>query len=415
MIGYPTVNRYFSLACFSFPPVLGSLTSVVWHGGAIWCAFEVLARRRKFTRDKPVLVLSLFMYLYVIASVFAVLLNGFGDRNHFALLPLITFLAFPFSYSIWSISDKMEIMRAAIWGSMAASYGALALALLQFHVFGLRAEGGAGNPLVFATAACMAGAVSLAGFLSTGARASLPLLGASAASLVAVLYSQSRTIWLAACITTLIVLWIYRSRIVRLNSPSTAAVVVVLLVAIGAWNFELISSRIELLSRDWEALVEHQNFDTSMGLRLALWQIGFDLVRESPLIGHGMHATRDLLTQRLKTEYGITHAFGHFHNGWLTLTVESGLIGAASVMAVFGTAATIAYRTLRRATDEASKFGATILIVMLVVYNIGGFMNILIGHDIIDTLLMVFLVVGSFLAVGSSPLAASADMKGRPE
>ncbi len=32
---YDDINRLFTLACFSMPPIVGSATSVVWHGGAM--------------------------------------------------------------------------------------------------------------------------------------------------------------------------------------------------------------------------------------------------------------------------------------------------------------------------------------------------------------------------------------------
>jgi O-antigen ligase len=404
VIGYGSVNRYFTLACFGFPPVLGSVASIAWHGGAIWCTFEVLSRRRKLTPDRPVLILSLFMYLYVAANLLSAFVNGIERAELYHLVPLATFLMFPFSYSIWSISEKAAIKQAAIFASMVASYAALVLAMVQFHVYGMRAEGGSGNALVFALVACMAGAVCLAGSFSQDRKWQAPLLGAFAASLVAAVYSQSRLVWLAAAVAALLVLWIYRDRLRHVLSARMVAAALVLAVILGAVGFDLIWGRVELLFRDWNALAENQDYNSSVGLRAALWQIGFDLVRDNPVIGYGRHAVQDLLSDGLARNYGLDYSYTHFHNGVLTLLIEAGLIGALSVLAVFVLAALTAYRTLRRTTDEIERFGAAMLTVLVSMYLVTGMGNLIIGHDIIDAVLMIFLIVGTYLAAGTSML-----------
>jgi O-antigen ligase len=55
---------------------------------------------------------------------------------------------------------------------------------------------------------------------------------------------------------------------------------------------------------------------------------------------------------------------------------------------------------LRLSTEPLERFGATMIIVTVITYLIGGLTGILVGHDILDSTLMVFLVSGTYLASG---------------
>src|SRR5690606_20056252 len=112
------------------------------------------------------------------------------------LLPVLTFLLFPFLYSSWCLSRRETVARSAVNASMIACYGALALAIVQFHVYGMRAEGGAGNAIIFAAMTCMAASIALAGAFTREGMAAVPLFGAYCAGSIAILYSGSRTRWL---------------------------------------------------------------------------------------------------------------------------------------------------------------------------------------------------------------------------
>src|SRR5690606_11670771 len=91
-----------------------------------------------------------------------------------AAAPVVPLLLFPFLYSSWCLSRKETIARSVVTASMIACYGALVLAAIQFHGYGIRAEGGAGNPIVFAAVTCIAATIVLAGaFMREGMAAAL--------------------------------------------------------------------------------------------------------------------------------------------------------------------------------------------------------------------------------------------------
>jgi O-antigen ligase len=67
---------------------------------------------------------------------------------------------------------------------------------------------------------------------------------------------------------------------------------------------------------------------------------------------------------------------------------------------------------LRLSSDPLERFGATMVVVTVITYLIGGLTGILVGHDILDSTLMVFLVSGTYLACGRqvSPTGKSAPV-----
>ncbi|MDN2566845.1 O-antigen ligase family protein [Aquibium sp. A9E412] len=410
MMTYPLVNRLFTLLCFAFPPVVGSVVSFLWNGGALWSMGEVLSRRRPLNLDPAARRLTLFLCIYVLASVTATLVNGFDVFDYGDVLPLGTFLLFPFSYSVWSIADKRELARAAVIGSMLGCYGAVVWAAFQFHMLDIRAEAGSGNALVFATAVLLAGSVSLAGVFFMERALALPLIGAFLAATLALIYSGARLMWVTECLVFVMVLYVYRAAfIARLTLP-VGIFLSVLAAAVIVIGFDIVTARIDLLFDDWNRLAWNDDYSSSMGLRVALWQVGLALFADNPLLGYGMHATGDLVRQGLDAEYHLSNTFSHFHNGLLTIAIESGVVGLLAVLAVFFVAARTAVATLSTSADPVARFGAVILAILVTVYLVGGMTNLIVGHDILDALLMVFLIVGTFLASGVSLAPPPAEL-----
>ncbi|MGT2468013.1 hypothetical protein ACVOMV_29200 [Mesorhizobium atlanticum] len=146
--------------------MLGSLVSIAFNAGGVWSVMLLAAKRRRFNTDRPMLALTVAIYAYCSAMVLASIVNGTLSADLRLFLPLITFLLFPISYSTWSITEKTTLARIAILASAAACFGALAIAIVQYHWLGTRAEGGAGNAIVFATVTCLAVMLCLAGALS---------------------------------------------------------------------------------------------------------------------------------------------------------------------------------------------------------------------------------------------------------
>jgi O-antigen ligase len=394
------INNYFSIVCFFSPPVLGSVVSFVFNGGALWSVLLIALKRRRFNIDPPMVAMTVAIYAYCTANILAAIVNDSIARDASGLVPLITFLFFPISYSTWSISQKTTLARIIILSSMAACFGALVLAIIQYYWLGMRAEGGAGNAIVFATVVCLAVMACLAGALSGIEKARGLAICAALAGTIALLYSGTRSIWLAILIAGIAVLLINRQKLKNMNSGRLLLIVGAAGIVIAVFGYGIISERADFLFADWDSLTTHGDYTTALGLRVALWHIGLGAFREMPLFGHGVGATPLLMKQGFQDQFGMAQGFSHFHNGFLTALVQAGILGAVTLAAIFVVAARNAAKVLRISTDPVERFGATMIVITLITYLTGGLTGILVGHDILDSTLMVFLVAGTYLASG---------------
>ncbi|UUP15807.1 O-antigen ligase family protein [Nitratireductor thuwali] len=409
----PTTNRFFTLACVSVAPALGSVVSFIWHGGALWCFSQIALGRRRFSPDRAMWVVAALLSVYVAASLASFAVNDPRMDDIGSLASLATFLLVPFSYSVWSVSDKTAIARAAALGGMIAGYSACAVAIVEYGLTGLRAEGGAGNALVFATATAMLGPLSLGGMLAFEWRWRWVMGGGYVASLAALVLSGSRLAWVSAALILLAMLVVWRKEIWRLARGQLLAMAAVLAL-IGVLSSGIVLERAENVAADWEQLQEGSDYQSSLGLRLALWQIGLQSFAERPLLGSGMHNTEEIIREGLREGFGIDRGFTHFHNGLLTLLVESGLIGGGAIAATLFYLAYLAFRGLRASGEPLVRFGSFTLIILVVSSLAGGSLNIVIGHDILDTLFVMFIIMGVYLSAGTSLMPEASRLAAAP-
>lgn len=391
----------FTFICFAFAPLVGSVVSIAVNVGAVGGVVEVARRIIPVSRDRFMLCLTAPLYAYCAAYLLALVVNPAPSWRD--VVPILTFILFPFLYSSWCLSTKETVARNAINASMVACYGALALAVVQFHVYGVRAEGGAGNAIVFATVTCLAASVALAGAFVGKGMAAVWLFGAYCAGSIAILYSGSRITWLALFLSTVVILWIYRERRHALTSALAASCAVLAVGVVVVAGTQVVPARVQALVHDWQQMEQHDNYDSSLGRRAELWEIGLAAVRESPIIGHGPQSTKPFITEGFK-KVGLKVFYSHFHNGFLNAWVEAGVVGAFSIGAIFLVAAYLGVRSLARATTADAKLGGIMLVVVSVTYVVSSLTGILVGHDIVDAVLVAFLAVGAYLAAGTSML-----------
>lgn len=395
------VNIYFSIVCF-LSPVVGSAVSFFFNGGALWSVLLIAMKRRQFNAGRPMLAMTAAVYAYCGANLLASIINNSIVRDAPHLLSLVTFLFFPISYSTWSISRKTTLVRVIVVSSICACLGALVLAIIQQYWLGLpRAKGGAGNAIVFAEVTCLSVMICLTGIVSGIEKVrGVVLICAVLAGTIAIIYSGSRIIWLALLIAGVAVLLINLQTLKGKNAVRLLLLLTAVAIVSAALGFRVIVDRADFLFADWNSLSAHGDYTTALGLRVALWDIGLKAFREAPLFGHGMGAAMPIMLQGFQERYGMAEGFSHFHNGFLTALVEAGILGAATLAAIFVVAARNAAKVLRTSIDPIERFGATMIVIVVITYLTAGMTGILVGHDILDSVLMIFLVSGTYLASG---------------
>ncbi len=396
---YPKINQYFTFACFAVPTVAGSATSFLFHGGALWCLFEALSGRRKISLDRNALWMTAALWALAGAYVTSALANA--ERESIAHVAwLCTFLLFPFSYSIWRIANRDDIAAALFWACAAASYGGLALAIVQMVFFIRRAEGGAGNPIVFTTVAAFASAVSLLAAVQSRGWRSIFFYGAFLAGIPSMLLAEVRGLAPAFVFNAVIVAVVWFETISRRNMIRAAATALaVVVIGVSVYSRYMLM-RFGDLIEGWHRL-QAGHYDTSLGERIAMWREGLRIWEHGPLVGFGPRSAISLIADRVSPGYDLPHVFTHFHNVFVTTLVEAGALGLLCLVGVVVVGITIAVRTIRGQPDLYQKTGASLILLLMSTFLTAGMSSLMIGHDLLNSIFVMSLVVGILLCNNS--------------
>jgi O-antigen ligase len=401
---YSAVNRYYTALAFGAAPVAGSAVSFIFNGGAVWSLFEVARGKLRASRETHVLWMTAALYGYCASMIIAALINP-GVADSFLKLPgLITLALFPFSYASWRLCDKDAMMRMAILASAWACLIGFAVAAIEITLLGsTRASGGAGNALMFASVMALAGAVCLAGVIDFRGRARLVCAVGFVAAIAAIFLSASRGPLILIGVSSLIVAAVHGGRSALYRALAVAAIGIAGVGAITASGLTTLGNRFADIWTGLQGMFGGL-FNTSEGLRIAMWEIGAKLFLEKPIFGHGAGSIERLIEENMQADYGLARSFGHFHNVFLNTLVEGGLLGLAALSAMLAVPAIVAIKVLSAPSQQHERFGATMLLLILAHFAVSGFTNLVLRHDIMDAIFMVFVVSGLYLAAGRTPV-----------
>lgn len=113
----------------------------------------------------------------------------------------------------------------------------------------------------------------------------------------------------------------------------TAILAGILLTGLFTYNSESFQQRLIQAKKDIE-LTQRYKFDSSLGYRLALWDVGLHGLVESPIFGHGTGMAAGYFDETIETykngrykdirEFATTY---HYHNDWIEIGMHVGVLG----------------------------------------------------------------------------------------
>ncbi|WP_168709039.1 O-antigen ligase family protein [Onishia niordana] len=156
-------------------------------------------------------------------------------------------------------------------------------------------------------------------------------------SVIGVFITQTRAVWLACFLTLLsagilAVLLSRRKVFTFVFSPKgrVASVIFAIVVMLFSWQFlPLIEKRMEAEDAVIESIVSGSLEDvpySSIGIRIHTWHYAIEKIRERPLTGWGAESRKPLIDEGPFPDH-VRERFGHFHNGYIDITLAYGLIG----------------------------------------------------------------------------------------
>ncbi|WP_161569623.1 O-antigen ligase family protein [Veronia nyctiphanis] len=213
---------------------------------------------------------------------------------------------------------------------MLASIGGVAAGVYAIYVTQIIGQAKASsvvNPIPFALYCLLCFLFSIHACLSsplskTHTIFALGLLG----SISAIFLSGVRGIWIALPVVIALVIMLNKRWSLRYKSIFAISVLVIL-SSLGFYFKDSLEARVA--QTKWEfSRISQGNLESSVGWRLGMWEVGYNWVKESPLLGIGYSqikpkAERDDLNERVR--FYITNS--HFHNQFIDILVRNGLLG----------------------------------------------------------------------------------------
>jgi len=158
------------------------------------------------------------------------------------------------------------------------------------------------------------------------------LFWALALALLFLQFSQNgRGLLFATLITMLLMIpLLYRENIKKCMIILTSIMTIIFILAFSSPIFQ---ERSKLVVRDIEQF-QQGNYSTSVGYRLALWDIGLDGISKHPILGHGTGMPESYFKNAVKTYKGGVYKdlpnfleATHYHNDWIEIGMHIGAIG----------------------------------------------------------------------------------------
>ncbi|MDE2389396.1 MAG: O-antigen ligase family protein, partial [Betaproteobacteria bacterium] len=241
---------------------------------------------------------------------------------------------------LYSLLNK-ERIPWAIGGLVAGYLTILGLGVYQWLVTGEQGIALLNMSYLSFSAMLGAGAIAAVG-LACASRSAVTggALWIAALALIFIQFHQSgRALLLAALIA--IVLQAYLR--FKIDIRKFAGIFIILLIAAGvfAYSSPVFKERLLLVKSDI-ALLQQGHYNSSLGYRLAMWDVGVHAIAERPLTGYGTGMPGHYFDAAIQTYKGGLYkdlpAFqktSHYHNDWIEIGMHVGISGMLALLFLY--------------------------------------------------------------------------------
>lgn len=395
-------NHVFIFAVAALAGIGGSVTTILLGASIVWAIISLSLKRfpPAFAAQDRFLIVP--AVIYVLVQLVAMLINSDTGLTPVLrkLVPLLPFLLFWLMLPRLRVSSGRSLFESFALGAAFCGILALPLAMWQGLVQHGRAEGGAGNALPFALICALFSVFSLLNLLSDIKWRKIVGFIGFVAGFVCLLLSQSRGMLPATVLAIVLFCAFFPATIkpwLNIKGALVLAVVAVIVVWFGISSADRISDTIAYMTSENTTAT-----DNSYSMRMDLWKHGYELIQQNPIFGHGIQNRRTLVEQ-------IGLNFSHFHNGFITALVDSGIVGFLSLVALLCAPLLAAVNAARDAFYRQRLFVA---IVLTSTYIVGGLTNFIFGHDIYDSIFLWTALVIFISLPGSAEEKSEGTVRG---
>lgn len=380
----------FIFAVLATAPTLGSRTLTAGLAVAFgWALLAFCFRRFALQLDRASVLAAGAAGFYALVKVVFTLAHSGGAGTH-ALYGFILFLAPVFLISFLRRMNIALILNIMICGCGFSALLASPIAAYQTFWVGVRAEGGSGNPGIFAVLTLVLGSIGAINVLATGRIRFWLGCFSWLAMVFCVVSSGMRGIWIAIPVVTAILLWTGAQRVSRASMRRIIIAAIASLVIGAGLAGSMFLERSEQLADDIALIAENGDYDSSTGRRLLMYKAAAQALMEAPWAGYGIHERMNAVKAHVPAEWRDIVIYTHPHNGFLAALLDAGIAGLVAVLFLLAAPLLIAAGAER---DETWRTRMAVASILTVGYVASGMTNILFEHDLMDSAFIVLLVL----------------------
>ena len=221
--------------------------------------------------------------------------------------------------------------------------------------------------------------------------------------IVAILLSQSRGAFLIIPWSCLLIVWFWHKRSTTTDGLGRTLPRLVLIISIALATLWLAPGdilRIRQAAHEIQQVRSTENYNSSVGARLYLWQMAIEGIRQSPWIGiGGAERLRRIKqagaggTDAQIAELEAVRSLGHVHNEYLHAALDGGLLGLTSFLATLLGMAILIRQLARSAPVAAWQLGG-----VLCMHMSASLTNVNLAHNYYATALALAVLLPLFAA-----------------
>ena len=301
--------------------------------GIVWVLDGGLYRLNQVIKEPFVQAILLLCTLLLLGLLWSELL-GNGRMKWLKYFILLIFIPF------YSLLNR-ERLPWAIGGLAIGYLGVLSVGIYQWLAMGVQGIPLVGMSYLSFSAMLGVGAIVAVGFADMN-QSKKPgiLLWIVAIALIFIQFHQNGRILLLATLIAVLLMAFLRYKI-EIRKFISILISVLIVTAIFAYSSPVFQDRLIQAKSDIE-LLQQGNYSSSLGYRLAMWDVGLHAIAERPLSGYGTGSPERYFDHAILTyKNGIYKDLpefqktSHYHNDWIEIGMHIGVPGMLALLFLY--------------------------------------------------------------------------------
>lgn len=235
------------------------------------------------------------------------------------------------------IKKQISLLNYLYFGAVLSGPFLMIVALMHYVEYPEAPAQGYYHHIIFGQLAMLNVGIMLALLLSRDFSRNIRLLilVSIGCGIVTAVMSQARGVWLVFPIYVIVTAY-FSIKTKRLNAKNVVSIfIVAVLLSIATPVGDLIKHRIESATLEVTRFYAEDKYVSSVGTRLAMWDIAIDVWQQYPVLGTGLGDFDDeVVVFQKKGEYKGMQVFNSVHNIYIQALVGAGTVGFLALVLV---------------------------------------------------------------------------------